>query len=143
MKLRMTSKKQTTIRAVFLLLLPVLCFFTTDSFVLAQGTSEAVKARRAQLEEDLVELEARIEEQRVILQGKQRETVSLERDIAILDARIQSSELSIKARDLTIRKLGTEIGGKEELIDTLSQKLEREKQSLAQLLRKTREMDSY
>src|SRR3989338_6733483 len=118
-------------------------FFGNAYFVLAQATSDDVRARRAQLEEDLTTLEKQIEEQRAILQEKQRETVSLERDIAILDARIQSSELSIRARDLTIRKLGTEIGGKEELIDTLSQKLEREKQSLAQLLRKTREMDSY
>ncbi len=62
--------------------------------VFAQATGADVLARRAQLEENLAELEAEIEKQQVILQEKQRETVSLERDIAIVDARIQSAALS-------------------------------------------------
>lgn len=111
--------------------------------VFAQATAEDVRNRRAQLEEELVGLEKEIEKQRLILQEKQRETVSLERDIAILDARIQSAELSIKARDLAIRKLETEIRAKESLIGDLSEKLLRERESLGQLIRKTRELDSF
>ena len=120
-----------------------LLFANSVGTVLAQATGEDVQRRRAQLEVDLATLEAQIEAQRTILEEKQRGSVSLERDIAIFDARIQSSELSIRARDISIRKLGTEIGGKETLIGDLSAKLEREKESLAELLRKTREMDSY
>ena len=120
-----------------------LLFTNSVEVVFAQATGEDVQRRRAQLEADLSALEAQIEAQRTILEEKQRGSVSLERDIAIFDARIQSSELSIRARDISIRKLGTEIGGKETLIGDLSAKLEREKESLAELLRKTREMDSY
>lgn len=109
----------------------------------AQATSDDVLKRRAQLEEDLGGLEKRIVEQQTILQEKQRESVSLERDIAILDAKIQSAELSIRARDLTIKQLGADIGNKTEIIGNLRDKLTREKESLAQLLRKTREIDSF
>ncbi len=140
------------IRPVLLFFIPFLVLSpNTSYFVFAealqqgsgQATSEDVKARRAQLEEDLSGLEKRIAEQQTILQEKQRESVSLERDIAILDARIQSSELSIRARDLAIKQLGADIKTKTEIIGNLSDKLTREKESLAQLLRKTREIDSF
>ena len=84
-----------------------------------------------------------IEARRFILQGKQRESVSLERDIIIFDVKIQTAELSIRARDITIRRLSTDITGKKNAIDELSAKIIREKESLAQLLRKTNKLDSY
>ena len=128
-------------------------FFSITSFAFAQApksasptgqaTSSDVLERRAQLERELSELEARIEGQQVILQEKQRETVSLERDIAIINAKIQSAELSIRARNLVVRKLGTEIGTKGDIIVSLTDKLVREKQSLAQLIRKRRKLDAF
>ncbi|MAG12200.1 hypothetical protein CL630_00095 [bacterium] len=121
----------------------VVLFFSIISFAFAQATTDDVLKRRAQLEEELVGLEARIEVQQVILQEKQRETVSLERDVAIVDAKIQSAELSIRARNLSIQKLGSAIGTKENIIVNLTDKLGREKQSLAQLIRKTRELDAF
>lgn len=99
--------------------------------------------QRAELERQLQDLESQIEAQRQILSAKQRESVSLERDIAILNAKISEAKLSIRARDLSIKKLSTEIGGKTTYIGQLSDKLSREQDSLAQLLRKTRELDSY
>ena len=72
---------------------------------------------------------------------KQKESVSLERDIAILDAKIKEADLSIKVRNLSINKLSSEINNKEKTIEILSEKIDREKESLAQLLRKTRELD--
>ncbi|MDP3726007.1 MAG: lytic murein transglycosylase [bacterium] len=131
-------------RPILLFFVLFLVFFlNTSHFVFAQATSDDVLKRRAQLEEDLGGLEKRIVEQQTILQEKQRESVSLERDIAILDAKIQSAELSIRARDLTIKQLGADIGNKTEIIGNLRDKLTREKESLAQLLRKTREIDSF
>lgn len=99
--------------------------------------------QRAELERQLQDLESQIDAQRQILSVKQRESVSLERDIAILNAKISEAKLSIRARDLSIKKLSTEIGGKATYISQLSDKLSREQDSLAQLLRKTRELDSY
>ena len=130
------------VRATLLLALCAL-LFGIASFTFAQATTDDVLKRRAQLEEELVGLEARIEAQQVFLQEKQRETVSLERDVAIVDAKIESAELSIRARNLSIQKLGTAIGTKKNIIVSLTDKLGREKQSLAQLIRKTRELDAF
>lgn len=119
----------------------VVLFFPTDA-IKAQVGGADVSARRAQLEEDLKKLEAEIGAQEVLLKDKQRERVSYERDVAILEAQIQKAKLSIRARDIAISKLNQDIGGKEAVIGDLNQKLEREKQSLSQLLRKTNEIDN-
>ncbi|MBI4120675.1 MAG: hypothetical protein HY457_00245 [Parcubacteria group bacterium] len=110
--------------------------------MLGQVTGADVVERRAELESELARLEEEIERQRGILQEQQRKTVSLERDVAILDAQIEAAELSIRQRDLVIRRLSTDINGKEATIGSLSAKLEREKDSLAELIRKTHELDS-
>lgn len=109
----------------------------------AQATASDVAARRAQLEAELASLEKEIDGQRDILQEKQRESVSLERDVAILNAQIEKAKLSIRARDLTIKKLEGDIGDKTEVIGSLSSKIDRQKQSLGELLRKTNEIDQF
>lgn len=108
---------------------------------LSAQTSTDVDARRAQLQAELAELEKQIDSQRSLVREKQREAVSLERDISILEAQIKQSRLEIQARDIAIRNLGVEIGNKNETISDLDAKLDREKRSLAQLLRRTRELD--
>ena len=116
-------------------------FFLVPPLFAQEVGSAAVDARRAELERQLVQLEAQIAQQRQILDQKKGERVSLERDVEILNAKIKSAELSIKARDLTIRQLTSDIGAKQGTINGLNDKLDREKQSLAQLLRQTYDMD--
>lgn len=113
-------------------------------FIFAQSANpEAVRERRAELERQLERLEGEIAEQQVLLNGKRQERVSIERDIAILDAQIRQAQLAIEAQNLVIRQLALEIGGKEKVIVGLDDKLGREKMSLAQLIRKTNEIDEY
>ena len=97
--------------------------------------------KRAQLEEELAGLEAQIEGFRSLIIGKQRESTSLERDIAILDAQIGKARLEIRARDLTINRLSGSITAKSELISDLLAKLDREKSSLGELVRRLDELD--
>lgn len=118
---------------IFLLLSPVL--------TQAQTGSSEVQNRRAQLEAELARIEVELAQQRALLNSKQQERVSLERDVAILDARIEQAKLGIRARNLVIAQLTEDIASKEATIGELGEKLEREKQSLAQLLRKTNEID--
>ncbi len=118
-------------------------FLICPAVSFSQVASNQVSSRRAQLETDLALLEKEINEQKDILEERQRERVSLERDIAILDAKIEKAKLSIKARNLTIQALKEEIGNKEQTIVSLSDKLDREKQSLSQIIRKTNEIDQY
>lgn len=111
----------------------------------AQTTSgqDAVAAHRAELEQSLANIEAEIAAQNTILAEKQKESASLQRDVAILNAKISSAQLSIKARDITLANLTDGINAKERTIDQFSAKLDRERASLAQLLRKTDQLDTY
>jgi len=111
--------------------------------VFAQDPGSAVASRRAELEQQLSLLEAQIKQQEQILNTQQEKSVSLERDVAIITAQITKAKLSIKARDLSIQKLSQEIGVKNNTISALDAKLSREKDSLAQLLRKTNEIDNF
>jgi len=127
----------------FLKLEIIVGLFLIASFAFAQDISNIVTNRRAELESQLAELQKEIDAQQQILQNKQRESVSLERDIAILNAKIDFAKLSIKARALIIENLNQDIGNKEKTIDGLSSKIARELASLADLLRKTRELDNF
>jgi len=118
----------------------VLFFGAREAFGALAGN---IESRRAELEAELVELEKEIDAQRIILESKQRERVSLERDVAILDAQIEKARLSIRARNITISKLERDIGGKEDTIGSLLEEMERERRSLAQLIRRKHEIDSY
>jgi len=125
----------------FFISIIVLSVFALPMLALAEATSGDVNNRRAQLEAELAQLEREIAEQGAVLQEKQKERVSLERDVAILDAQIEKAKLSIRARDLSIRTLSDDIGEKADTIVALDDKLIREKQSLAELFRKTKELD--
>ncbi len=111
--------------------------------LLAAETQPLSADRRADLERELAGIEQQIERQRQILSAKQRESVSLERDVAILTAKIDEAKLSIRARDLAIQRLSQDINSKASTIGKLSDKLERERDSLAQLIRKSYMIESY
>ena len=103
---------------------------------------QEVSARQRELQRSLDQIEADIAEQQKILDARRLESASLARDVAILDAEIRKSQLAIEARDLTIGKLTGEIGVRETTIGDLTEKMLREKESLAQLIRKTDQIDN-
>lgn len=102
---------------------------------------EAIGNRRSQLEKELSVLESQIEGFRSLITGKQQESATFERDIAILDAQIKKAQLEIKARDIAIGRLVETIGEKSDTIDEFLAKVQREKSSLSELLRRLNELD--
>jgi peptidoglycan hydrolase CwlO-like protein len=124
----------------------VIILFSTILFhegtLYAQVGQDDVLRRRAELEADLTIIEKEIEEQQALLDSKKSERVSLERDVSILDAQIKKAQLGIRARDLAISQLSNDIGQKRTIIGDLDDQLEREKEALAELLRKTNEVNS-
>lgn len=130
-----------SIRRIALFLVSFFLLLAGADMPSAHAQGNVVDARRAQLEKQLAEYEARIQELQKVLTVKQGERVSLERDVAILDAQIEKAQLAIRARDLVIEKLTGEIGNRSTRIGALDEKLAREKESLAQLVRKTNEID--
>ncbi len=99
------------------------------------------QADKARLESELSILEKEIAQKQKELESQKGQSVSLSRDIAILTTQITKAQLDIKAKNLTIQKLGGEITKKTTKIKTLNTQIEIEKQSLAQLIRKDRELD--
>jgi hypothetical protein len=117
--------------------------FLPATLVSAQSSSELVESRRQILERTLSILDAEIKVQEDILRAQQGRSVSLERDLAIINAKITKTKLSIKAINIAIEDLSQEIGQKGSLINALSLKLARERDSLAQIIRKTNQIDSF
>jgi membrane-bound lytic murein transglycosylase B len=99
------------------------------------------QADKARLEAELANLEQEITAKQKELDGQKGQSVSISRDISILTSQIAKSKLDIKAKNLIIQKLGGEITVKSQKIVALSTKIDREKESLAQLIRKEREID--
>ena len=125
--------------AVFLCFVLILLPFTVH----AEADAEDVENKRAQLEIELAKVESEINAQQQLLEGKQKERVSIERDVAILEAQIDKAKLEIRQRDLTIQGLEDDIFDKGRFVSQLDDKLENQKESLAQLIRKTNEIDDF
>lgn len=111
------------------------------SIVYADQALTNAQADKARLESELSSLEQEIAQKQEELTAQKGQSVSISRDIAILTTQIKKSKLDIQAKNLVIKKLGGEIKEKNIKIENLTTKIETEKESLAQLIRKDREID--
>jgi len=102
---------------------------------------ENAQADRARLESELSNLEKEIAAKQKELTTQKGQSTSISRDIAILTTQIKKSKLDIQAKNLTIKKLGGEIIEKSKKIQGLNTQIDNIKESLAQLIRKNREID--
>lgn len=102
-----------------------------------------VGARRAALQKQLDAIEGQIAQTQTVLTGLNGEHQSIQRDINILDAGIKKSQLQIQATQVQIQALAENITVHASTIGTLSDRLSDERDSLAQIVRKTHEIDDY
>jgi len=129
------------LKPLIVLLASFVFFHFTPSFA-EEVNQNAAKERKEELQKQLDNLDSQIGALDSIIQQKRTESASLERDIAIFDAKIKKAKLEIQRRDAEIAKTKTGISQKSEQIITLSDKSEKKKDSLAELIRKNNEMDS-
>lgn len=87
--------------------------------------------------------EKEVQEQKALLDLKQRESVTIERDILIADTNIKKTDLSIRTSEVKIYQLGKDIDQKEGDIVSLSEKMEIIVGHLSTLIKKTNELDSF
>ena len=123
-----------------------LCLVVFFGFGLPVGAQTAAPcdaACRTKLEAELAQYQKEIDDLGPIIEAKRREGVSLSRDVELLNTLIQKAKLAIKARNLAISGLSEDIGEKKKVINKYSAKIEREKESLASLMRRTHELDNY
>jgi hypothetical protein len=115
----------------------LLCVFPV--FTYAETDAE----KRARIEAQLQQVEKQMLIQQQLVEGKQQERQSLERDLNLLDSEVKKAQLGIQARALAIASLTDQIGDKEELISILNERLEKQRLSLAELLRQTETVDDF
>lgn len=128
-----------TCRAAFF----IVTLFCAGSFALtgpahAQTTSFE---ERAALQAQLDQIEKDIANNQGTLSVLQAQRTTLERDIKILDNKIRIAQLQIKQSDVTLTQLKTNITEKQASIVQVDAKVVRSEAALAQLLRRTREID--
>lgn len=111
--------------------------FTVPFFVFAATTGE----QRSSLQAQLDEINREIQQNQTQLELEQKQRTSLERDVAILDYKIQQAQLQIKQRNLTITQLKNGIADKQAGIEALDSHVAAGETSLAQILRRTRQID--
>lgn len=125
-------------------LLATFMFVAMVSFQSASmQTAELTPAQEQALRAELANIESEIKQQQDILSKKEMEGASIMRDIEILNAKIKQSKLKIKAQELSINKLGKDITVKSNTITALGGRINKGKESLAEIIQRTREIDNY
>jgi membrane-bound lytic murein transglycosylase B len=96
---------------------------------------------RALLQAQLDQIERDIANNQGTLSELQKQRTTLERDISILDKQIAIAKKQIKQTDLTLKQLQGDITDKQAAIRAVDAKVARGLDSLAQIMRRTREID--
>lgn len=122
-------------RQIFVSFIIAILFSSGTVFVFAQS--------REQLESDLANLENQIKVLTDSISQTKQQGSSLKNDIAVLAKKIAQSKLKIKSHDAAIIGLNQNISEKNRTINALNAKMDREKESLAQIMRKTGYLEQY
>ncbi len=120
----------------------VFLFLFLPTVAYAQDATQAVLDRQHALQVALDGIEREIATEQAVLDAAQAKHQSLQNQIGILDAEIKKTELQIKAINLTIEQLKSNIGVRNRTLATLAGALAAEKESLAQILRQTEMLDA-
>jgi membrane-bound lytic murein transglycosylase B len=126
----------------------LVAFFIALSFFPAKGelraqTAQEISASQAKLQAEYDDLQKEIDKWQAILDDTRKKSNGIQGDITVLTAKIKEAEFQIKQKNLAISQLGKQITDKSNKIKELEGKLDKGRQSLAQLIRKTNEIDSY
>jgi membrane-bound lytic murein transglycosylase B len=105
-----------------------------DALSDARDDEEALQRQLEQLEREIAEQEQKLQEQK----GK---SATITGEINILKGEINATKLNIQRKNAIIGQLSGQIAEKEQTIQSLDRELLRERDSLAQLLRKMNELD--
>ena len=100
------------------------------------------KSNESQCQGELTQLNQQLTQLNQQLQQQQKQTGTLKGDITALTTQINALKTKIKARGDIIAQLNNSIKEKVSTISSLSDKIDNEHESLAQLLRNTNEFDN-
>ncbi|MBP6888755.1 MAG: lytic murein transglycosylase [Candidatus Pacebacteria bacterium] len=115
----------------------ILLSFFIVALVFLGDVSLFAQTREA-LEKELIDLENQIKQLQGTITQTQTQKQSLSRDITVLNQKISQSKLKIQSHTKAISRLNENISEKNKTINALDAKIERGKESMAQIIRKTR-----
>lgn len=127
-------------RRALVIFFAIILFVTVDTTVIPHTHAQQ---SRAELESDLANLEAQIKALNGTIAQTKQQGATLKNDITLLSQKIAQSKLKIQSHDKAIKRINGTISEKNRSISVLDAKMEREKDSLAQIMRKTRYLEQY
>lgn len=119
--------------------------FSLPQITQAQVTCSGVTdgKTRAQLEAEQVVCEQEEAEFTKMKASLDQQSASYQNDVATLTAKINAAQANIKAKNIAITNLAKDIATKQSQISVLDQRIEKGKQAIAQIIRKTNDLNSY
>lgn len=138
------SLKTKLFTALFLIVTAVSAGVIVPDIFNSKAFAEETKEERdTRLRAELAQVEKEIADQQKILDTKKSEGTSIQRDLAIINAKIAEAQLKIKKHNIVIEQLGKDITVRTNTISKLDNNIESGEESLAQILRKTNELDGH
>lgn len=98
---------------------------------------------RAALEAQLERINQQIEQTSGVVSELGQERQTLERDLDLIDSEIRRAQLGIEARSVAIANLSGQIDNKEEVIEVLTEREQKQRATLAEVIRETHSSDDY
>lgn len=119
--------------------------FGAFSFADAQSacTSNTAGKTRAQLEQELEACNREIAQWTATLNQTKQESASFQRDVAALTAKINAAQANIKGKNIAIANISKDIATKQSQINVLDSRITLGKKAIADILRKTNDINSY
>lgn len=133
-------KSRTFLIVSFISLGILLPFYT---FTYAETYKCDTPAEKERCTELLNQTEKEIQNLSSQLNGVKQTGASIARDKEILSIQIKQAQLKIKAHELSIANIGKDIVQKNQIIKKLDTEIDKGKESLAQIIRKTNQLDDY
>jgi membrane-bound lytic murein transglycosylase B len=114
--------------------------------VLAQSdpcTTDIAGKTKAELQADLDACNAEIERWTSVLNNTKKTTANYATQVAKLNAQINAAKATINSKNIAIKNLSSNIAEKQTKILSLEGQIKADSESVAELLRKTKEIDSF
>ncbi|OHB04028.1 MAG: hypothetical protein A3B03_01055 [Candidatus Zambryskibacteria bacterium RIFCSPLOWO2_01_FULL_42_41] len=123
----------------------ILGFLIVPNHSLAQSicTDQITGKNRDQLEAELEACNKEIEQWTKTLNETKNDSASFTRDITALTAKINAAQAKIKGKNIAITNLTKDIATKQSEISVLNTRLMNNKKAVADILRKTNDINSY
>src|SRR3989344_2185626 len=106
-------------------------------------TDQIAGKSRVQLEQELEACNKEIAEWTEILNKTKKDSASFATDIAALTAKINAAQANIKGKNIAINNLTKDIATKQSEISVLDTRIDQGKRAIADILRKTNDINSY